>query len=106
MHARTFRRVDHADGALTIGHPDTALRADGRRVLWDWCATHSFDLRAIGTVDATIWINMAPLYDRVLGDYLYAFGRLLLELRHRNGVDPVSEAALIPQLGETPATGA
>jgi dTDP-glucose pyrophosphorylase len=106
MHARTFERVDHADGTLTIGHPDTALRADGRRALWAWCAARDFDLRAIGTVDATIWINMAPLYDRVLGDYLYAFGRWLLEQRHRNGVDPASEAALIPQLDGTRASGA
>ncbi len=106
MHARTFERVDHADGALAIGHPDTALRADGRRALWAWCAEHDFDLRAIGTVDATIWINMAPLYDRVLGDYLYAFGRWLLAVRHRDGVSPVSEAALIGQLDGTRATGA
>jgi dTDP-glucose pyrophosphorylase len=106
MHARTFARGDHADGAITIGHPDTALRADGRRALWNWCAAHGFDLRAIGTIDATIWINMAPLYDRVLGDYLYAFGRWLLAVRQRDGVDPASEAVLIPQLHGTRATGA
>jgi dTDP-glucose pyrophosphorylase len=106
MHARTFRCVEEPDGGLTIGQPDTALRADGRRALWDWCATRGLDLRAIGTIDAIVYINMAPLYDRELGDYLYAFGRWLLEMRHRGAGDVASEAALIPQLDGTRATGA
>ncbi len=57
-------------------------------------------------IDAIVYINMAPLYDRALGDYLYAFGRWLLELRHRDGVSPATEAALIPQLSETRTTAA
>jgi dTDP-glucose pyrophosphorylase len=106
MHARTFLREDAPDGAITIHHPDTALRADGRHALWSWCAAREFDLAAIGAIDALIWINMAPLYDRELGDYLYAFGRWLLELRHRAGVDVAAEAERLSQLGGTRASGA
>jgi dTDP-glucose pyrophosphorylase len=106
MDAGTYRCVAAPDGSLTIGQPDTALRADGRRALWEWCAGRGLDLVAIGAIDAIIYINMAPLYDRALGDYLYTFGRWLLELRHRDGVSPDTEAALIPRLDGTPATGA
>jgi NDP-sugar pyrophosphorylase family protein len=106
MDAGTYRCVASPDGSLAIGQPDTALRADGRRALWEWCAARGLDLGAIGTIDAIIYINMAPLYDRALGDYLYTFGRWLLELRHRDGVSPASEAALIPRLDGTRATGA
>jgi hypothetical protein len=106
MDAGTYRHVEGPDGSATIGQPDTALRLDGRRALWEWCDARGLDLRAIGAIDAIVYINMAPLYDRALGDYLYMLGRWLLELRHRDGVSPASEAALIPQLDGTRATGA
>jgi NDP-sugar pyrophosphorylase family protein len=106
MDAATFRLAQAPDGGLTLGQPDTELRADGRRALWEWCAARGLDLDAIGAIDAIVYINMAPLYDRALGDYLYAFGRWLLEVRHRDGVSPASEAALIRRLDGTPATGA
>jgi dTDP-glucose pyrophosphorylase len=107
MDAATFRRVEDADGgAITIGHPDSALRADGRRAFWRWCAARGLDLGAIGTLDAIVYINMAPLYDGALGDYLYAFGRWLLEARAREGVSAATEAALIRQLDGTRATAA
>jgi dTDP-glucose pyrophosphorylase len=102
MHARTFARVDTEDGA-TIEHPDTPLRAEARAALWAWCEQRDFDLRAIGVVDALIWINMAPLYDRVLGDYLYAWGRWLLEVRR---LGEVPEAELMRRLRGTPRPGA
>jgi hypothetical protein len=106
MDVGTYRYVEAPDGSATIGQPDTALRLDGRRALWEWCDARGLDLRAIGAIDAIVYINMAPLYDRALGDYLYTLGRWLLELRHRDGVSPTSEAALIPQLDGTRATGA
>ena len=106
MDAATYHASTAPDGSLTIGQPDTPLRADGRRALWEWCASAGSTSGAIGTIDAIVYINMAPLYDRALGDYLYAFGRWLLELRHRDGVDPASEAALIPQLSERRTTAA
>lgn len=104
MHARSFRVREREDGAgVTIEHPDTELRAEARGALWAWCAEHRYDTRAIGLVDGLIWINMAPLYDRELGDYLYAWGRWLLEVR-RSGLVP--EAELMRRLGGTPRPGA
>jgi len=106
MQERAFRIAHAPDGSIAFGHPDSSLRAAGRRAFWDWCAGRGLDLRAIGAIDALVWINMAPLYDRELGDYFYAFGRWLLELRHRGDASPEGEAALIPRLGGTPASGA
>lgn len=106
MDAETWWRAQAPDDSVTIGQPDTPLRADGRRALWEWCAERGLGLQAIGTIDAIVYINMAPLYGRALGDYLYTFGRWLLELRHRDGVTPATEAALIPQLSETRTTAA
>jgi dTDP-glucose pyrophosphorylase len=103
MHARTFRREPAGERGVTIEHPDTPLRAEARATLWAWCDEHGFDARAIGVVDALIWINMAPLYDRALGDYLYAWGRWLLELRRAG---EVPEAELMRRLRGTPRTGA
>jgi dTDP-glucose pyrophosphorylase len=104
MHARTFQRVEDPEGrGVAIEHPDTPLRAEARATLWAWCEEHGFDARAVGVVDALIWINMAPLYDRVLGDYLYAWGRWLLEVRR---IGEVPEAELMRQRRGTPRTEA
>lgn len=104
MHARSFRIEEREDGGgVTIEHPDSDLRAEARGALWAWCAEHRLDTRAVGLVDGLIWINMAPLYDRELGDYQYAFGRWLLEVR-RSGLVP--EAELMRRLGGTPRPGA
>jgi dTDP-glucose pyrophosphorylase len=103
MHARTFRREAAGERGVTIEHPDAPLRAEARAALWAWCDGHGFDARAIGVVDALIWINMAPLYDRALGDYLYAWGRWLLEVRREAAVP---EAELMRRLRGTPQTEA
>lgn len=103
MHARTFRSEPSGEAGVTIEHPDAPLRAEARTALWAWSAEHGFDTRAIGVVDALIWINMAPLYDRALGDYLYAWGRWLLEVR-RSALVP--EAELMRRLRGTPQTEA
>ena len=68
---------------VTLHQPDTPQRAAARAAFWEWCEARGLDWRAIGTVDALVFINMAPLYERVLGDYLYYLGRWLLEVTHR-----------------------
>jgi dTDP-glucose pyrophosphorylase len=83
MSSDTFGVEPAGPEGLALGHPDTALRRDARAALWSWCAARGLDWRAIGTVDALVFVNMAPLYDRALGDFLYFLGRWLLEVTHR-----------------------
>jgi dTDP-glucose pyrophosphorylase len=76
-----------------LGQPDTEQRREARAAFWAWCAANRLDWRAIGIVDALVFVNMAPLYDRVLGDYLYRLGRWLFEVTRRAATDAEREAA-------------
>jgi dTDP-glucose pyrophosphorylase len=78
MTAGTFSTREDADGGLVVTHPDTEQRRAARAAFWAWCDRHGVDGRALGVVDAIIFVNMAPLYDRALGDHLYRLGRWLL----------------------------
>jgi dTDP-glucose pyrophosphorylase len=80
MSARTFALTTAADGGWALQQPDTEARRAARLALWRWCAAEAIDVRAVGVLDALVFVNMAPLYDRELGDYLYGLGRWLLEL--------------------------
>jgi dTDP-glucose pyrophosphorylase len=81
MSARTWKTTDDGSGGLLVTQPDSALRASARPAFWAWCETHDVDTRAVGMIDAIVFVNMAPLYDRELGDHLYRLGRWLLEAR-------------------------
>jgi dTDP-glucose pyrophosphorylase len=93
MSAGTFATTVGADGALHVTHPDTAQRRDARAAFWAWCAEPGVDTRALGIVDAIIFVNMAPLYEPALGDHLYRLGRWLLEVGHRTGDDAAAREA-------------
>lgn len=91
-----FPELDAAASTLRVWHPDSALRADARAGFWRACSASGVDARAVGIVDALVFVNMAPLYDRALGDHLYLLGRWLLEVG-RLGVD--RERAFTAALG-------
>lgn len=77
MSARTWRTEPDSDG-LRVTHPDSDTRRAARAAFWAWCDRAGLDLRALGILDALVFVNMAPLYDREMGDYLYRLGRWLL----------------------------
>ncbi|HMJ33187.1 MAG TPA: phosphotransferase [Baekduia sp.] len=102
MSGHAYNLADE-DGSWTLAHPDTPERRGARGALWRWCGARGVEVRALGTIDALVFINMAPLYDRTMGDYLYALGRWLLELGHRSGTPSEREARLAHALSGTRA---
>jgi dTDP-glucose pyrophosphorylase len=105
MTAGTFATVQ-ADDGLVVRHPDTEQRRTARAAFWRWCADHGVDGHALGIVDAIIFVNMAPLYDRAVGDHLYRLGRWLLEVGRRSASDDAREAAFTAALSGTRAAAA
>jgi dTDP-glucose pyrophosphorylase len=103
MSARTFSLTTGADGGWTLEHPDTDARRAARAALWRWCSAAAVDARAVGVIDALVFVNMAPLYDRAMGDYLYGLGRWLLEVGQRSASAAEREALLAGGLSETRA---
>ena len=49
-----------------------------REILHKWITTNGLDLKKVQTLTAIIWLNMAPLHDYKMGEFLYYFGRLNL----------------------------
>lgn len=49
-----------------------------RKALSDFCKDYSLSMRKIEILTGIIWINMSPLHDKRLGDFLFHFGKLQL----------------------------
>ena len=49
-----------------------------REILHKWITNNGLDLKKVQTLTAIIWLNMAPLHDYKMGEFLYYFGRLNL----------------------------
>ncbi|MBF0372116.1 MAG: NTP transferase domain-containing protein [Alphaproteobacteria bacterium] len=71
-------RMDRDGRNVRLAH-DQIDDADGlRAAFWAFCARRGYDRSRILVLNALIFVNMAPLYDRPLADYLYHLGRLRL----------------------------
>ena len=49
-----------------------------KKGLVDFCKDNNFSMKKIEMLTGIIWINMAPLHDKLLGDFLFYFGKLQL----------------------------
>ena len=49
-----------------------------RKKLHEWIIFNGFDLKKVNTITAIIWINMSPLHDYKMGEFLFNFGKLNL----------------------------
>ncbi len=49
-----------------------------KKGLIDFCKDNNFSMEKIEMLTGIIWINMAPLHDKLLGDFLFYFGKLQL----------------------------
>ena len=58
------------------------LRSDNltncRQILHDFISSNGFDIKKVNILTAIIWINMSPLHDTKMGNFLYYFGKLNL----------------------------
>jgi len=50
-----------------------------RRSLEEFCQSHGYSMSRVDILTGIIWINMSPLHDANLGDFLYNFGKLYLQ---------------------------
>ena len=50
-----------------------------KKGLIDFCKDNSLSMKKIEMITGIIWINMAPLHDKLLGDFLFYFGKLQLQ---------------------------
>ena len=55
-----------------------------KKGLLDFCRDNTLSMKKIEMITGIIWINMAPLHDKLLGDFLFYFGKLQLH-RSING---------------------
>ena len=49
-----------------------------KKGLIDFCRDNNLSMKKIEMLTGIIWINMAPLHDKLLGDFLFYFGKLQL----------------------------
>jgi len=49
-----------------------------KKGLIDFCKGNALSTKKIEMITGIIWINMAPLHDKLLGDFLFYFGKLQL----------------------------
>ena len=58
------------------------LRSDNltncREKLHTWIVDNGLDFKKVQTLTAIVWLNMSPLHDYKMGEFLYYFGRLNL----------------------------
>lgn len=60
---------------LHCSHRLLSLRA----ALVDFCEKYGYSMKKVDILTGIIWINMSPLHDANLGDFLYNFGKLHLQ---------------------------
>lgn len=70
-----FRIRRSGDAAVEIDHEPLPDVAALEAAFWDFCSRSGYDRGRILVLNALIFVNMAPLYDRPLADYLYLLGR-------------------------------
>ena len=49
-----------------------------KKGLVNFCKDHGLSMSKIEMITGIIWINMAPLHDKLLGNFLFYFGKLQL----------------------------
>lgn len=75
--AGPFRITATGDG-VDLDHQPLADVDALKAAFLSFCARNGYDRRRVEILNGLVFVNMAPLYDRPLADYLYLFGRLRL----------------------------
>jgi hypothetical protein len=79
MEAGAYKADWRSGSSVVLSH----LREEGelraREAFEDFVRQRGYDRRRIEVVNSLVFLNMSPLYDRPMGEYLCLLGRLLLE---------------------------
>ncbi|MBF0561860.1 MAG: NTP transferase domain-containing protein [Alphaproteobacteria bacterium] len=70
--------ITGAGSRLLINHDPLTDAEALKAAFWEFCDRNGYGRERVALINGLIFINMAPLYDRPLADYLYLFGRLRL----------------------------
>lgn len=66
--------------AVQIGNEMDSNTPECLRVFWDFVIERDYDPRRVELIHALVFVNMAPLYDGEMSEYLYLLGRHKLGL--------------------------
>lgn len=78
MDAKKFTLTVNAD-RYTINHECSYLLNDARQAFRDFVVKFNYSEVIIEIINSIIFINMAPLYEKDMADYLYFMGRYSLQ---------------------------
>ena len=78
MDAGAFRSDWGSAAEVVISHDEHPGQATSREAFWRFAAGAGYDPARISLLNGVIFINMAPLYEAPMSDYLYLLGRLRL----------------------------
>lgn len=90
MDKGAFRSEWTGTDQAIIEHDEGPCQAQARSDFWQFVLEAGYDRRRVELLNGLIFINMAPLYERDMADYLYLLGRLRLEQALR--APPVAQA--------------
>lgn len=66
--------------SLSINHECDYKAVDAIKAFWDFIKANQFDSKVVQIINALIYINMSPLYEKEMAEYLYCLGRYSLQL--------------------------
>jgi dTDP-glucose pyrophosphorylase len=67
-----------SENQVRFSHQCEYAVIQARDAFWEFVQAHGYDRHRIEILNALVFLNMAPLYDRQLGAYLYWLGRYQL----------------------------
>lgn len=78
MEAGDFSIARPQSETVRLNHKGDYVALDARDAFWDHARERGYDQKRIQIINALIYLNMAPLYERELAVYLYYLGRYQL----------------------------
>lgn len=67
-----------SDNSISVDLLCSHKLLSAKKGLIDFCKDNKLSMKKIEMITGIIWINMAPLHDKLLGDFLFYFGKLQL----------------------------
>ena len=70
--------VQEKDGKVKCDILRSDILTNCREILHVWIIENNLDIKKVNLLTAIIWLNMAPLHDYKIGQFLFYFGKLNL----------------------------